>query len=237
MSFNGWHLFWVTGSSTSLLMGATSKTSPCSVVRGTTRIHLRSFVILIYINCVCLVPLSEGAMISMYADDIILCKTIHHPENYDDLQRHWCHPWMLHMHLSFNTQPNKMQISNCIKEEATSSPTHWSGHWQWYPGADWLLPLLGCFGNIKNILGWPHWTYMLRLVGMLYRQFYAWADTSTMLRIYVTCICPHLEYACQLWDPYTTKKFACKVCLKQWDMNYESMLEQLDLTPLSRRKL
>ena len=74
---------------------------------------------------------------------------------------------------------------------------------------------------------------------MLYRQFYAWADTSTMLRIYVTCIRPHLEYACQLWDPYTlesVQKFACKVCLKQWDMNYESMLEQLDLTPLSQRR-
>ena len=32
------------------------------------------------------------------------------------------------------------------------------------------------------------------------------------------------------------QKFACKVCLKQWDMNYESMLEQLDLTPLSQRR-
>ena len=71
------------------------------------------------------------------------------------------------------------------------------------------------------------------------------ANTSTMLRIYVTYIRPHLEYAYQFWDPYTTKgiqslesvpKFACKVCLKQWDMNYESMLEQLDLTPLSQRR-
>ena len=26
-------------------------------------------------------------MISMYADEILLCKPIHHPENYDDLQR------------------------------------------------------------------------------------------------------------------------------------------------------
>jgi len=76
----------------------------------------------------------------------------------------------------------------------------------------------------------------------IYRQLYAWADTSTMLHIYVTCIRPHLEYACQLY-PYTTKgiqslesvqKFANKVCIKQWDMNYESMLEQLDLTPLSQ---
>ena len=42
-----------------------------------------------------------------------------------------------------------------------------------------------------------------KLVGMLYRHFYTWADTSTLLRIYLTCICPHLECACQLWDPYT----------------------------------
>ena len=79
---------------------------------------------------------------------------------------------------------------------------------------------------------------------MLYRQFYTWADTSTLLRIYLTCIRPH-QYVCQLWDPYTDKgtqalesvqKFACKVCLKQWDMDYESMLEQLELT-LSHCKL
>ena len=62
-----------------------------------------------------------------------------------------------------------------------------------------------------------------RLVGMLYRQFYCWADTTTLLTLYLTCIRPHLEYACTLWDPYTCKethmiesvqKFACKVCLK-----------------------
>ena len=68
---------------------------------------------------------------------------------------------------------------------------------------------------------------------------------STLLRIYLNCIRPHLEYACQLWDPYTDKgtqalesvqKFACKVCLKQWDIDYESMLQQLELTSLSQRR-
>ena len=80
---------------------------------------------------------------------------------------------------------------------------------------------------------------------MLYRQFYAWADTSTMLCIYVTCIRPHLEYACQLCmgplhnQGYTVIGISTEICLqslKQWDMNYESMLEQLDLTPLSQRR-
>jgi len=68
--------------------GATSKTSPMlsGVIQGSV---LGPLLFLIYINCVCLVPLSEGSRISMYNydDDILLCKPIHHPENYDDLQR------------------------------------------------------------------------------------------------------------------------------------------------------
>ena len=35
-----------------------------------------------------------------------------------------------------------------------------------------------------------------KLVGMLYRQFYSWADSKTLLLIYRTCIRPHLEYIC-----------------------------------------
>ena len=63
-----------------------------------------------------------------------------------------------------------------------------------------------------------------KLIGMLYRQFYMWADKSTLKTIYLTSIWPHLEYACQLWDPQTAshiqslesvQKFACKVCLKR----------------------
>ena len=67
------------------------------------------------------------------------------------------------------------------------------------------------------------------------------ADTSTLRTIYLTC-----KYACQLWDPHTIKdieslesvqkKFACKVCLKKWDMNYKDMLTELDIPSLSLRR-
>ena len=37
-----------------------------------------------YINCMCLVLLSEGSKISMYADDILLCKPVYYLDNSSD---------------------------------------------------------------------------------------------------------------------------------------------------------
>ena len=80
---------------------------------------------------------------------------------------------------------------------------------------------------------------------MMYRQFYLWTDTSVLRSIYITCIRPHLEYAAQLWDPHvkrdiqlleSVQKFACKVCLKCWDMDYNNMLHCLDLPLLRVRR-
>ena len=82
-------------------------------------------------------------------------------------------------------------------------------------------------------------------VRMLYRRFSTWADTNTLLCIYLTCIRHHLDYACQLWDPHTSKgiqtleavqTFVCKVCLKRWDLDYDSMLQLLDLQLLFARR-
>ena len=57
--------------------------------------------------------------------------------------------------------------------------------------------------------------------------------TQTPSQFYLSCIRPHLEYACTVWDPHLAKeitlqenvqKFACKICCKSWLMDYDSML-------------
>ena len=39
-----------------------------------------------------------------------------------------------------------------------------------------------------------------RKVGILYRKCYQYANTATMLKLYLTCIRPDLEYAVQVWS-------------------------------------
>ena len=82
-------------------------------------------------------------------------------------------------------------------------------------------------------------------VGALYRQFYKYSSTNTMLKIYLTCIRPDMEYAVQVWSPYqkghintleSIQKFALKVCSKQWNADYKSLLRAYKIHTLEKRK-
>ena len=84
-----------------------------------------------------------------------------------------------------------------------------------------------------------------RLVGLLFRQFYHYAEPSTIKILYLTLIRPNLEYASTIWDPYLIKdckliedvqKFACKICVKDWHLDYEEMLSRLHIPRLDTRR-
>ena len=84
-----------------------------------------------------------------------------------------------------------------------------------------------------------------RLIGILYRQFYKYSSTDTMLRLYTSFIRPHLEYATVAWDPFLKKdieliedvqKFVLKVCTKSWDASYSRLLETSHLPSMKTRR-
>ena len=84
-----------------------------------------------------------------------------------------------------------------------------------------------------------------RLVGILYRQFYKYSSPDTMLRMY-SFIRPHLEHAMASWDSFLKKdiellknvqKFALRVCTKQWDVNYSTLLETSGMLSLESRRV
>ena len=193
---------------------------------------------LIYIDCIASVPLTGDSKLVLYADDVLLFKPICHPDDYIELQTdiNTIHQCVRECHLTLN--PSKCKVLIASKKRTPTAPLLLDGRPMEqvsnyrYLGV-MVTSKLSWYDHIQQIC-----TKARRLVGMLYRQFYCWADTTTLLTLYIACIRPHLEYACTLWDPYTCKethmiesvqKFACKVCLKCWDLNYDAMLHLLGI--------
>ena len=63
---------------------------------------------------------------------------------------------------------------------------------------------------LSSDLSWtPHITSVCskarQILGLLYRRFYNYAEGDTLKQLYLSLKRPHLEYACPVWDPYTTK--------------------------------
>ncbi len=79
----------------------------------------------------------------------------------------------------------------------------------------------------------------------LKRRFYANTNVQARKQLYVSYVRPHLEYECQVWDPHLKKdiealesiqKFAMRVCTRQWDTPYQTLLNQLNLPSLADRR-
>ena len=84
-----------------------------------------------------------------------------------------------------------------------------------------------------------------RLIGIMYRRFYKYSSSNTLLKLYTSFIRPHLEYASVSWDPHLKKditlledvqKFALKVCTKSWDQDYNTLLAKSCLPSLQTRR-
>ena len=56
----------------------------------------------------------------------------------------------------------------------------------------WLMHITATCSKVKQILG------------LLYRRFYGSACPDT-LQLYLSMVRPHLDYACQIWDPHLAK--------------------------------
>ena len=76
-----------------------------------------------------------------------------------------------------------------------------------------------------------------QIIGMLYRNISKFTtDRYTMLKLYKSLICPHLEYAAEVCSPHTVKNvqmiekvqiFALRMCAQDYRLSYEELLEHL----------
>ena len=171
--------------------------------------------------------ISGGSKINLFADDIALYRTITSPDDYLALQSdvNAINSCLAAKHLTLNSQ--KCCYLFISRKRTSSIPppclnmgnlplAHVSKYK--YLGITIITADLMWSTHITNICNKTR-----RLIGLLYRRFYKFSSCSTMLRLYVSFIRPHLEYAAAAWDPFLKKdieliedvqKLALKVCLK-----------------------
>ena len=85
-----------------------------------------------------------------------------------------------------------------------------------------------------------------KILGVIFRKFYPWCDTSTLLKLYTAYVKPHLQYCSFVWDPPLLKdqqalekvqKFALRMCYKRWSATYPELLGISKLPTLSVERL
>ena len=205
---------------------------------------------LIYINDSVHEPLSDGTLISLYADDILMYRIINCLRDYEKLQKDTdtvC-SWVDNNELALNRIKCKYMVVSRLKSRAVLSQTMllYGEPMERVTNYRYLGVIL------TEDLSWSLHVDRIscktrRLVGMLYRRFYRWATPRALTRLYLCLIRPHLEYAVPVWNPYLIKdiqklesiqRFALKVCLKSWDGSYSEHLQICNLPDLvDRRKM
>ena len=203
----------------------------------------------IYIDDITGIALSPQSDLVLYADDVLLYRTISCREDISLLQSDLdaIETWSTDHLLQLNPVKCKRML--------ISKKRHLSiGHFTLFLDGNELeevsiFKYLGVL--IKSNLSWSEHTMEIcskarKILGLLYRHFYNNSSSETLRQLYLSLVRPHLEYAVQLWDPYmqndidkleSVQKFALKLVTHQWDANYNSMLEVTDIPRLSERRL
>ena len=231
----------------SVVVNGTSS-NPTHVISGVPQGSiLGPLLFLIYVDSISSLNLSEGTKLALYADDMLLHRTIYSTADYAELQKDIdnIYQWSVANHLSFNVSKCKSMV---ITRKRNSNPSTMSlNHiplemvYQYkYLGVT-LSSDLSWSAHIKEICAKGR-----KLLGLLYRQFSNNTDPNVLAKLYVALVRPHLEYGAQVWNPHSAKdvdnlekiqKFALRICSKNFHANYQDLLQFFQLPSLQNRRL
>jgi len=81
-----------------------------------------------------------------------------------------------------------------------------------------------------------------KLLGLIYCCFYQFSTPASLFQMYISLVCPNLEYASQVWNLYKVgevnsleyvQKFALRMCAKFWDSSYQELYQLFSLATRS----
>ena len=196
-------------------------------------------------NSIAKLPLSKGARIILYADDILLYKPVNSTEDIADLQ---CDvdkifEWIRCQGLSPNyakTQLLPVSRSRC------KFPISLTLNGHPIPSCD-TVKYLGV--TLSSSFSWADHIQSTckaarRKLGLVHRTFHM-APPQVRHTIYRSAILPKLDYCSAVWDPHQechktelekVQKFAGRIITGQWKSTYSSLLTRLNWHPLHVRR-
>ena len=231
-------------SQTVVVGGETS--DPLPVVSGVPQGSvLGPLLFLLYINDL---PSAVSGYVNLFADDVLLYHVISSAEDYTVLQEmvSSIEQWSTNNYLYLHPMKCKyMIVSRKRAPTLPETPLELLGNElervNSYKYLGVLLTSdLSWSSHVGNIC-----TKARRVLGLLYRRFYGQTSQSSLKQLYLSLVRPHMEYACQVWDPHLVKdkkaiesvqRFALKVVTAQWDSSYDELLELANLNPLEERR-
>lgn len=203
---------------------------------------------LIYIDGVSDLNISEGSLI-LYADDIVLYRTIYSIDDYQNLQSDVDALADSVSSLLLNLNPTKCKYIVLSRRRQTILPaaplTVMGSLLEEVPSFKylgvWITKDLSWSKHISEIC-----IKAKRVIGLIYRQYYQHSNYETLKQLYISSVRPHLEYAAVVWDPHLQKDinslekvqtFALRMCTKNWSASQDSLLATCELPSLRKRRL
>ena len=180
---------------------------------------------LIYIDSISQIHLSNNSKLVLYADDILLYKTISEACDFSCLQEdvNCIDFWSSSNAMTFNVSKCKQMLLSRKRNPTTPTPMLLNGE---------PLEVVNSYKYLGFVitfdLSWSsHINYICskakKMLGMLYRQFSNHSSEPAMIRLYLTLVRPVLEYGAEVWHPHLIKdiqalenvqKFALRICSK-----------------------
>ena len=227
-----------------------TESHPIHVVSGVPQGSvLGPLLFITYINKITQV-VSPGTYLNLFADDIVMYRTISSTNDYQILQKDIdsIATFMDDKLLSLNEAKCKFMFVTRKKACSIPPPALTLRNYELQRVVNYKY--LGV--TLTSDLSWKTHIQLIsnkarKQVGILYRKFSPHTQPSTMLSLYKAFVRPILEYAAIAWSPYLVgeinhiekvQKFALRVCLKRWDRyaTYEELCDAGDLQTLSARR-
>ena len=175
---------------------------------------------LIYIDDIADMELSAGSSLVIYADDILLYRPIRTSGDYSALQDDIdaLSNWATQNAMTFNaTKCKHMTISRKRNRHTPAPPLSLNGSTLEDVPTFKYLGIL-----ITSDLSWSQHIQDMcsKARNLIYRRYYQYADSNTLLRLYTSLVRPHVEYAAPVWDPFAIQDIQSLESVQKFALGY-----------------